>query len=178
MHFLLVLSALICISCSRSAPTDYFGYGQKNFLRHSDGDWTLLSVLNQTVFGKGSYRNGKPEGSWVLWDDYGKKIALLRFKKGKYHGNYSLYYSSLTPSIKADFKTKGQISHGNYSGKFARHLPNGETYVEYTVLDNQVTTVEKGLRIDANEQLKADTSLLKIYLEAITAAPHSSYVTY
>lgn len=169
----LLLPLLLLASCSTSSLNynDHSGAGDLDDGGRALGNWTLFSDNNNSVFAKGSYLDGKPHGLWEIWDNAGVKNADLDFDYGQYTGTYTLYYTGYTPEATGMVKTIGHAHNGEYSGDFTRYNPDGSVLVKYTALNNSVTTVEQGLRLDAEQQLAADMGLLNVYQQAILKAP-------
>lgn len=170
MKSLIYFIPLAFLSCAPVAVNDLSGSGAVGYAGKAEGNWTIYSDASSSVIAKGAFLNGRPHGPWEIWDDAGVKNAELDFENGVYNGQYRLFYTGLTPEAVGRLKTVGRTVSGKFSGEFVRYDLDGRLLVRYTGLNNAVTTVQEGLRVDAEEQLAADRILLGNYLTAIIAA--------
>ncbi|MBD3671245.1 MAG: hypothetical protein HUJ29_10760 [Gammaproteobacteria bacterium] len=135
------------------------------------GNWELFAKANKSIFAKGKYINGLPDGLWTLWDTGGTKNAEFLFANGKLHGEYRLFYSSFTPEVSGKLKTIGSAYEGILEGTFKRYNPDGSTLVEYTAKSESVVNVSTGDRYTATKQLSADRRYIDLLVETIIAVP-------
>lgn len=170
MKTLISLIPLVFLSCAPVAQNDLSGSGAIGNAGKAEGNWTIYSDASSSVIAKGAFLDGRPHGPWEIWDDAGVKNAELDFENGVYNGQYRLYYTGLTPEAVGSLKTVGRTVSGTFSGEYVRYDLSGRVLVRYTGLNNAVTTVQEGLRVDADEQIAADIRLLENYRTAILAA--------
>ena len=159
---LLTFCLLWAVSCSRVSPDGGGESSYRQFTIYSDGESQLIA--------RGGVEKGQPQGSWFIVDNFGVKNAELNFKFGTYNGSYILYYTSYTPDAAGDLKTKGNTSFGSFDGNYIRYNPDSSILVQYTAQGGKVDSVISGGQTDAEQQLRADISLLKAYREAILEA--------
>ena len=51
---------------------------------------------------KGEFKDGKPEGTWRIYDQFGKLLQEMNFERGMQHGPYKVY-ETIDPKKKYDF---------------------------------------------------------------------------
>jgi len=171
--------SLLLVSCSWVSFPRFFnegehsGAGDKDESGNAVGVWTIYEDVNDSIFAKGAFVDGKPDGVWEVWDDAGTKNAELNFANGTYQNQYLLFYTSYTPLAEGRLKTIGATRDGRFEGGFSRYYPSGEVFVKYNAVDDKVVSVQQGEWQDAQYQLEADQHLLNVYREAIIKAPES-----
>ena len=74
----------------------------------------------------GSYREGKPEGSWSFWDSGGSRIAVFTFRAGILEGQTKLYFGSFgAPQAAEKLKVGGTMKSGWWSGTIRSWYSDG-----------------------------------------------------
>jgi len=159
---LLALCSLWLVACSTSSTTVDESLTYRQFAIYSDGD--------NEITAKGSVSKGQPHGTWFVVDSAGVNNAEVNFQYGTYNGPYMLYYTSYTPEAVGDLKTKGSTTFGSFDGNYIRYNPDSSVLVYYTANGGKVDSIISGSHSDAEQQLSADTKLLKAYREAILEA--------
>ena len=76
---------------------------------------------------KGSYKNGKKEGEWVIyWGSNGRLASKENYKNGKREGVWTEYHSE------GQLHLKGNYKNGEWHGEFSFYYQNGVASSELT----------------------------------------------
>lgn len=108
---------------------------------------------------KGEFREGKPQGKWKIYDQFGKLIQELSFDKGMQHGPYKMY-ETLDPENNYDYfeeelpenlkdslprrkthylASSGEFKNGLENGKYQRFNWYGGVEQEINFVDGLAT---------------------------------------
>ena len=101
---------------------------------------------------RGSIKNGKAEGSWVIYFGDGQVRQRVNFKNGMLHGSYVSFHSN------GQLFLKGDYVNGKQEGHWVWHYPSGqlsykgvfkngkkEGYWESFLIDGSVWKDETGI---------------------------------
>ena len=57
-----------------------------------EGSWVMRDDDGGKI-ARGHYREGREEGSWTFWDGNGTRTASGKFREGREHGQWTYYFS-------------------------------------------------------------------------------------
>lgn len=161
MKKLVLLSAMIALSSCANSPV--YETGAKDAAGKEQGPYTIYSKANNMVLGKGQYRDGHPDGAWILWDNGGYKVAELNYKNGLMDGDYRIYYSHQEPQAQNRLVSRGHLVNGRLGGGvFEAYDTSGHLTTRFTVQNDKVAQVLYGDPAIAYRQLPAELKILQI----------------
>lgn len=64
----------------------------------------IWNEINCALIEEEHYKNGKKDGEFVLYDQFGDTLSVHNYSNGILHGEYRLYYSKTTPKLELEIK--------------------------------------------------------------------------
>ena len=81
-----------------------------------EGPWTTYYQFGQKQE-SGNYLDGERAGPWSRWHVNGELQWVMNFEDGERHGPYSAFYNDGQP------RERGQFEHGKKAGEWFRYFP-------------------------------------------------------
>ncbi len=112
----------------------------------------LIRDTQKRVRVDGRVDSGRMTGTWVYYDSYGEKLAVVNYKLDQRHGPVQLYYVTADGPAVRRLRMTGEFVNGAQNGMLQSRWPSGgkklERDFDQGILQGARGWTEKGARLD------------------------------